>query len=144
MVFLGGLLVGFPFAFFVVGEISLWPIPLRFHAALPGTERAWRMAHLEGILNGLTLIAVAGVGRDLALGERAQKWVAYGLVVTAWANLLASVLGPVFGGRGLAIGAGFEEHGANAIMFVLFVAAIVTVMAAMVLVVRGVLRSPER
>jgi hypothetical protein len=137
LVFLGGLLVGFPFAFFMIGEISLWPIPWKIHVQLPGTERAWRMAHLEGLLNGLTLLAVAAIWDHLRLGERARKWVAWGLVVTAWGNLIASTLGPIFGGRGLAIGSGFEEHGANGIMFLLFVAAIVTVMIAMALVVRG-------
>lgn len=139
MVFFGGLLVGWGFLFFLMGEVSLWPIPWRLDVQLPGDVRAWRMAHMEGILNGLTMLAVAGIWHNLTLSLRAQKWVAYGLIVTAWGNLIAATLGPIFGGRGLAIGVGFHEEGANHIMFFLFAIAIVTVMTAMILIIRNAL-----
>ncbi|MGH7856242.1 MAG: hypothetical protein ACREQY_02855 [Candidatus Binatia bacterium] len=143
MVFLAGLLVGFPFAFFVAGEISLWPIPWKIVVQLPGTERGWRMAHLEGILNGLTLIAVAAVGGRLALSEAAQKWIAWSLVVTAWGNIVAATLGPLFTTpermpRGLVFGDG----AVNSLMYLLFVAAVVAVMIAMALFVRAALAAP--
>mgnify|MGYP003694112701 CR=1 FL=1 len=47
-----GLLAGFPHAFVLTGQ-------------LVGEERAWRMAHLEGLLNGM-LMMLAGGGRGLA------------------------------------------------------------------------------
>ncbi|MGH7819265.1 MAG: hypothetical protein ACREQ9_05790 [Candidatus Binatia bacterium] len=140
MVFLAGLAVGFPFAFFVSGEISLWPIPWKIVVQLPGTERGWRMAHLEGILNGLTLIAVGAVGARLSFSVRAEKWILWSLVVTAWGNVAAATLGPLFTTpehtpRGLAFGGG----AANSLMYLLFVLAILAVMIAMVLVVRAAL-----
>ncbi|TMA35991.1 MAG: hypothetical protein E6J79_14070, partial [Deltaproteobacteria bacterium] len=101
LVFMVGLLAGFPFAFVIVGRVVLWPLPGALEVHLPGDVRGWRMAHLEGILNGLTLIAVAGVASWLALGPRVQRVLAWLLIVTAWGNVVASVVGPTFGGRGL-------------------------------------------
>ena len=45
-----GLLAGFPHAFVLTGQIA-------------GEERAWRMAHLEGLLNGMLVLLAAAVSR---------------------------------------------------------------------------------
>lgn len=132
VVFLVGMVAGFPFAFVLLQKVALWPLPA-LDWTPPGDVRAWRMAHLEGILNGLTLIAVAAAGPRIALGARAETWVGWGLIVTAWGNIVASLIGPVFGVRGLEFGDGI----ANSLMYVLFVVAIVAVMVAMTLVARG-------
>jgi hypothetical protein len=136
LVFLVGLFAGFPFAFFELGKVVLWPIPGSVAMSLPGDVRGWRMAHLEGILNGLTLFAVAACFPLLQLSEREQRIVVWSLIITAWGNAIASAIGPVFGGRGLEFGAGF----ANSIMYVLFVVAVAAVIIAMVLICRGALR----
>ena len=137
LVFLLGMVAGFPFAFVILGKIVLWPIPGSLVWTLPGDVRAWRMAHLEGILNGLTLIAVAAVAPRLRLGDRAQRWLAWSLIVTAWGNIIASLIGPTFGGRGLEL----TERTANNVMYVLFVIAIVAILLAMTLVAWGALRA---
>lgn len=131
LVFLVGMLAGFGFTFVLVPELSTQPAPI------PGDVRGWRMAHLEGILNGLTLIGVAAVGDRLRLSARGQQVVAWGLILTAWGNMIASVIGPLFGGRGLTFGGGL----ANSLMYLLFVAAVVTVLVAMWLVVVGAFRA---
>ena len=136
LVFMVGLLAGFPFAFVIVGKVVLWPLPGALEVHLPGDVRGWRMAHLEGILNGLTLIAVAAVAPWLALGRRAQRILAWLLIATAWGNVVASVVGPIFGGRGLEFGGG----AANSLMYLLFVAAVVAVLVAMGLVFWGAVR----
>jgi hypothetical protein len=133
LVYLAGLLAGFPFAFVELGKIALWPLPGEMSVAIPGDVRGWRMAHLEGILNGLTLIGVAAIGAELRLGARAYGIIAWALIVTAWGNTIASVLGPLTGGRGLEFG----EGAGNRAMYILFVVAVGTVMAAMWLVYRG-------
>jgi hypothetical protein len=56
--------------------------------------------------------------------------------VTAWGNVVASVIGPLSGGRGLEFGGGV----ANSVMYLLFVAAVVAVLVAMWLVFRGASR----
>jgi hypothetical protein len=132
LVFLVGMVTGFPFAFVILQKVALWPMPA-IDWTLPGDVRAWRMAHLEGILNGLALIAVAAAGKRMALGARAHAWIAWGLIVTAWGNMAASVIGPLYGVRGLEFGGGL----ANSLMYLLFVVAIVAVMIAMGLVARG-------
>jgi hypothetical protein len=137
LVFLVGLLAGFPFAFFELGKIALWPIPGSIEVSLPGDVRGWRMAHLEGILNGLTLIAVAAVLPRLRLTLRQLQIVAWSLIITAWGNSIASVIGPAFGGRGLEFGG----SGANSLMYLLFVAAVGAVIVAMWLVFRGALNA---
>jgi hypothetical protein len=135
LVFLVGLLAGFPFAFFELGKIVLWPIPGAISVSLPGDVRGWRMAHMEGILNGLTLIAVAAVMPKLRLSHGQRATVGWLLIVTAWGNAVASVIGPLSGGRGLEFGGA-----ANSVMYLLFVAAVVAVIVAMWLVFVGAVR----
>jgi hypothetical protein len=134
LVFGLGMLAGFPFAMVLLGEGTLRTEPAAW--TVPGDVRGWRMAHLEGILNGLTLIAVAAVGDRLRLGIRGQNLLAWALLLTAWGNTIASVIGPLFGGRGLTFGGGI----ANRVMFLLFMAAIVTVLIATWLVFVGARR----
>ena len=136
LVFLAGLLAGFPFAFFELGKIALWPLPGEVAVSLPGDVRAWRMAHLEGILNGLTLFAVAALWHHLRLRPGEQSFLFWALLVTAWGNVVASLLGPMSGGRGLEFGGGI----ANSVMYLLFVAAVGGILAAMVLVFVGARR----
>src|ERR1051325_916514 len=73
VVVLLGMLAGFPYAFVVTGDMG-------------GSERAWRMAHLEGVLNGLLLLAVAGVGGRLALSAREGTVLMWALGVTGDRN----------------------------------------------------------
>lgn len=136
LVFLAGLLVGFPYAFFELGKIVLWPFVGEIAVTIPGDTRAWRMAHLEGILNGILLFSVAAIAPLLRLRGREPQLLVWSLVVTAWGNTVAAILGPISGGRGLEFGGGV---GNNA-MYFLFIAAIVGVIAATVVVLCGALR----
>jgi hypothetical protein len=119
-----GLLAGFPYALVVTG-------------ALAGTERAWRMAHMEGVTNGLVVLAVAALLPRLALGEGARRLLAASLVVTAYANTAAATLGAATGERGLAFGGTV----ANSVVFLSFTVAIVTVFLGLGLVVQGARRA---
>jgi len=129
LVFLVGMAAGFPFGFAILAEAA----PDAGGWTPPGDVRGWKMAHLEGVLNGLTLIAVAAAGDKLRLSPRLQSLVAWGLIITSWGNMSASIIGPIFGGRGLEFGGGVS----NSFMFVLFMAAVVTVIAAMATVFKG-------
>ena len=132
LVFLVGLAAGFPFAFEILQRFELWPLPWSFSFDPPGDLRAWRMAHMEGILNGLVLFGVSGIGEHVALSRSAQRWTYGGLVVAAWGNTVASTLSPIFAARGLAFG-GFW----NSLSYLLFVVAIFGVMIALVLLAKG-------
>jgi len=139
LVFLLGLAAGFPFAFEILGRFELWPVPWTIEFDMPGDLRGWRMAHLEGILNGLLLISVAAVGSHLRLGARGAAWVTRGLLVCAWGNILASWIGPLTETRGLA----FSGISWNSLVYVLFVAAIIGVLGAMIAVFIGARARPE-
>ncbi len=131
LVFLLGMVAGFPFAFAILGRVALWPLNIQW--VVPGEPRAWHMAHLEGILNGVMLFAIAAVGPRLRLDASRQRLLATSLLVTAWGNMIASLIAPFFGVRGLELGGGV----ANTVVFLLFMIAIVTVFIALGLVYRG-------
>jgi hypothetical protein len=125
LVFLLGMAAGFPFAIEILGRFDLWPVSIEMD--MPGDYRGWRMAHLEGVLNGLLLIGVAAVGPLLKLGARGAAWVTKGLLVCAWGNITASWIGPLTETRGLS----FTGIGWNSLVFLLFMAAVVGVIGAM-------------
>lgn len=133
LIFLLGMAAGFPFAFEILGRVELWPIPGSAQIDMPGDVRGWRMAHLEGELNGLLMIGVASVGATLRLSERAARWLFGGLLVTGWGNIVASWIGPLTSTRGLS----FTGFSWNSVVFLLFMVAVVGVLVAMVLVARG-------
>lgn len=105
-----GLLAGFPFALVILGQMS-------------GDLRAWRMAHLEGVLNGMLLWAAAGVAPVLRLSQRSQNVLLWSLVVVAYGNTVASILGAAAGERGLEPGGNL----ANMTVYLLFMVAVVAI-----------------
>ena len=120
VVILLGLLAGFPYALVVTG-------------ALASSERAWRMAHLEGVLNGLLVIAVAAVWDRLAVDGRKRDVLVWSLVLMAYGNVVASAIGSTFAVRGLAPGGSFS----NTLVYLLFMAAVVGVVIGLGLVAEG-------
>ncbi len=123
VVILLGLLAGIPFAFVISGDLA-------------GSVRAWRMAHLEGVLNGLVVMAVAAAGGRMSLSARQQRWLAWGLIVAAYGNVVASIVGASFGVRGLTP----TPPLSNLFVFLLFTLAIVGVFLGLGLAAWGVRR----
>jgi hypothetical protein len=122
-----GLLAGFPHAFVLTGQIA-------------GEERAWRMAHLEGLLNGMLVLLAAAVSGWLVLSPRQHAWLAGSLVAAAYGNVIASVLGATFGVRGLALAPPL----ANVIMNLLFWVAIAGILAGVGLLIAGARNAARR
>lgn len=122
-----GLLAGFPHAFVLTGQIA-------------GEERAWRMAHLEGLLNGMLMMLAAAVAGSLALSPRQWTWLFWSLVAAGYGNVVASVLGATFGVRGLALAA----PPANVIMNLLFWVAIGGILAGVGLLIVGARNAARR
>jgi len=123
-VFMIGLAAGFPLAFIETG-VELWGVtlPLIGHWEIPGSIARWKMTHLEGIINGILCLAVAGIGARLAMGGRLAGFVTVAVIVTAWVNTVASLSGALFGGRGLDYGLGTN----NDINYNLFIVGIVLI-----------------
>ncbi|MCE9649751.1 MAG: hypothetical protein K8R18_09025 [Parvibaculum sp.] len=131
LVLLAGYALGFPFAGAVTAELTGAP------ASLPGDVRGWHMAHLEGVLNGMLMIAAAAAAGQLAMSDRLQKVIFWGLVVAGWTNVVASTLSPLTGGRGTGI-TGLDWNSFN---FVVFVAGIIGAVAAAVALFMAGLRA---
>jgi hypothetical protein len=132
--FLLGLAAGFPFALEILQKIDLWPFSIPFDP--PGDTRGWHMAHLEGLLNGLVLFAIAGIAPLLKYSSRGATVSFWGFLVTAWGNTIASIIAPLTETRGLAFG-GFW----NSIVYLLFLIAIIAIFVAMGATLRAALRS---
>ena len=123
LVLLAGFAAGFPYGTAVTA--SLDP---NATAETAEALRAWRMAHLEGVLNGLLMLAGAAVAAQLVLSAGAQRVVFWGLVAAGWTNIVASTISAMTGGRGLSP-TGFDWGTLN---FVLFMLGILGAVAAMV------------
>lgn len=127
LVFAGGV-VGFGFLFFLIGKIALWPIPGEIEYQMPGTYDGWRMAHLEGILNGVFLWLAAAVLPYLPFGETGVKRTTYSLIIVGWTFIIASTIDPLFlNSRGLEFGG----PASNLVAFFLFYIGVVAVMVLM-------------
>ena len=104
--------------FQLLGEIDLWPIINHVEGQVPGEPRAWIMAHLEGITNGLLLIAIAVSASYLRLSERQHTLLVYSSLTFGWLFTLPAIANAWFGTRGLAFGGGlFGDSLANNVIY---------------------------
>ncbi|AWZ03238.1 MAG: hypothetical protein NXH87_00645 [Rhodobiaceae bacterium] len=133
VVFILGLAAGVPFLW------ALDAIAAGGGAVEAEALRAWRMAHLEGTLNGMMMIAVAAAATQLTLGEARSSIITWGLIATGWGNILASFVSGMTGGRGLA----FTGIDWNTLTFTLFSIAIVGVIAAFVVLALAAFSQPS-
>jgi len=120
-----GLVIGLVFTFEAIGHVAAWPLLPVLDFQMPGTEAAWRRAHLGALINALAMIAFALAGGSILLGARARGLYILSVCITGWANTLGFLVGALFGVRGLEFGAPW----ANALNYLLFLAAVPTAFA---------------
>lgn len=141
--FVSAALSGWLHFFQLLGEIDLWPFINHIDVQVPGEDRAWIMAHLEGITNGLMLIAIAVSASYLTLSERQFRWLTVSSLTFGWLFTLPAIANAWFGTRGLAFGGGPWPESANVINNVIFLSgwpAMVGVHIAFFLLVLGAWR----
>ena len=130
LIFCGGV-IGFGFLFFLMGHISLWPIPGAINFQMPGNYIAWRMAHLEAILNGSILWLLAAILPLLPFSAKGLRRITYGMITVAWTFVLASTIKPLFrNSRGLEA----SHLLSNNVVFGLFYVGVVLVMGIMAII----------
>lgn len=117
VILVGMALGGFPLVWVVVKTVYGAAPPL----ALPGDYRAWNMAHLEGILNGLLMLALAAAARLGAPEPKSDRLFVAALLAAGWGNALASVAAPLLGVRGMT----FDADPANNLVAGIFTLALV-------------------
>lgn len=132
LVMLFGFAAGFGFLFYLLGSIELWPIPGKIAVQLPGTDKAWRMTHMEGVLGGVMLWLLAAVLPVMDLSLPQARRIARAVILTAWAFPVASLFDALFkDSRGLRFGGPIT----NLVPFFLFYAGILALIWAVVTIV---------
>ena len=99
---------------------------------LPGDYRGWMMAHLEGLLNGLLMIAIATVTRMRPLAPKSERWLVLSLLAAGWGNAGAAVLAPLLGVRGMV----FDANVGNDLVAAIFTVALAGSVIAMAIALR--------
>ena len=98
---------------------------------------AWRLAHIEGFANGVLMLGIALSYALVQPQGRAEKVIRYGIIITGYSNMVATIYGGIFDGRGLMPSAASST--ADLVVFYAFlpgVVAIFGVLAAMVVSLR--------
>jgi hypothetical protein len=126
LILLLALLTGFGYGQIVIADIQGLP------PSIPGDLRGWRMAHLECLLNGILLLAIAAAIRPLRFGAKTNACIFWGLLVCGWTNAIASSLSPLTGGRG-AVYTGFDWNSLNHVLFMAGVLAIIIAIVALII-----------
>ncbi len=123
LIFMGGV-AGFGFLFFLLGEIRLWPFPT-YEFQMPGTVKAWRMTHLEGIMGGLIHWLFAALLPLMPFAIKTLRRMSVAVIATGWMFTVASSMDALFvDSRGLAFGGPLT----NTIAFLLFYVGILMIM----------------
>jgi hypothetical protein len=115
--FLLAISIGWIWFFALLHAIVLWPLPFDIPVTIPDDGRAWRMAHMEGITQGLLLMAFGIGGQFMRLSPKQYLWLFWSSLVTAWLFTVPTIFNAIFGTRGLAFGGGpFKGGMANDII----------------------------
>ena len=130
LMFVGGV-IGFGFLFFLIGNVRLWPIPGVLDVQMPGSYKAWRMSHLEALLNGAIIWLIAALLPHLPFSVTGLRRITHGIIVTGWTLVAGSMFDALFpDSRGLTASGGLTNH----LAFGLFYVGIVIVMAILALI----------
>lgn len=109
-------MAGFGFLFFLLGKIELWPF-LDIEYKMPGSVKAWRMTHLEGVINSLIQWMFALMLPLLPFAVKTLRRMSLGVISIGWLFTVASLFDAIFpDSRGLAFGGPIT----NTIAFLMF------------------------
>tara|TARA_R110000868_G_scaffold100968_11_gene277980 strand:- start:53 stop:550 length:498 start_codon:yes stop_codon:yes gene_type:complete len=110
--------IGWIWFFALLNAIVLWPLPIDIPVTIPDDGRAWRMAHMEGITQGLLLMALGLGGQFMRLKPKQYVWLFWSSLVTGWLFTVPTIFNAIYGTRGLAFGGGpFKAGLANDVIY---------------------------
>ena len=89
----------------------LFPFVEYIPMEVPGDRRAWNMAHMQAITNGLMLWGTAAIAPYLKLSHRLASVLFWTSITYAWLFTLPAIANALFDTRGLAFGGGPFEGG---------------------------------
>jgi len=120
------------FAGMMTAGLALTAVVMRdvYHMAIaegmPGDYRGWLMAHLEGLLNGLLVMAMAGAATLRPLPARRSRVLMWSLIVMGWGNFIGALLAPVFSVRGMAYNGDIANDVVTGIFSVAFIGTLIS------------------
>ncbi|NRB37540.1 MAG: hypothetical protein HRU20_03625 [Pseudomonadales bacterium] len=94
----------------LLGMLSGIPLSMVLLGYIPGNPDDWKLAHMEGLINGLLLIGIAGCGQALVLSERQFKFLSLMLTLMAHGNVLYGWVRGIFGVKGLDLAPPFANQ----------------------------------
>ena len=115
-----GAFSGLAYAFVLTGDLS-------------GSMRAWHLAHLQGVLTGILLIAASSFITHLPLSPAILSAAAYSFVITGYCYAIGPVFGAVLGVRGLEPAAPLT----NLVMYTSNLVASISIVVGLVLTIYG-------
>lgn len=138
LIFFAGV-AGFGFLFYLLGEIRLWPFPT-IEYQMPGSVKAWRMTHLEGVLGGVIHWIFALLLPLLPFTIKTIRRMSVAMISVGWMFTIASSMDALFtDSRGLAYGGPLT----NNIAFFLFYVGILMVMYILLVIAYRSLRASD-
>lgn len=72
----------------VLGMLSGIPLAMALLQVIEGDPSDWSVSHMEGLINGLLMLAIAGAGSLMLLSPRQQQWLYWSIVFTGYSNAL--------------------------------------------------------
>jgi hypothetical protein len=136
LIFFAGV-AGFGFLFYLLGEIRLWPFPT-IEYQMPGSVKAWRMTHLEGVLGGVIHWIFALLLPLLPFTIKTIRRMSIAMISVGWMFTIASSMDALFtDSRGLAYGGPLT----NNIAFFLFYVGILMIMYILLVIAYRSLRA---
>ncbi|MEH6569035.1 MAG: hypothetical protein V7709_08175 [Halioglobus sp.] len=95
-----------------LGMISgfIWGNTMADAAATVSQAAAWRLAHIEGFANGVLMLGIALAYPLVQANVKAERIIRFGMIITGYSNIFASMYGGVFDARGLMPSAESSMH----------------------------------
>ena len=103
-VMLVGLIGGFAWAFALLGEVKLSPIPFTLFDEFPGDPARWRVVHTGCILNGIMAMVMASVLGFFSTTPEQNRLVRLGILLAIWGNTVFYICSVFAPNRSLSIG----------------------------------------
>lgn len=75
-------------AVITLGMLSGIPLAMSLLDYLSANPEDWKLSHMEGLVNGILMLAIAGAGKLLLLSSRQVKCLYWSIIFTGYSNAL--------------------------------------------------------
>lgn len=123
----------------MLGMLCGIPLAMVLLNYIPGNIADWRIAHMEGLTNGILALVVAAISGHLVLSDRKYKLLVWSLIITAYGNVGYGWVRGLFSVKGL----DFAPPMANQVAAILGGVPVITAFIAVFLVIWGAYKKFE-